>query len=262
MQIVAADVGNSSIKYLIGTVSVDRKKVEPGWPDCRTFELTPADAAQRPIDGKAHWFVSSVNDENLQRLRLHCEQFDCAESWNVIEREQIPLDIDLDKPDSVGIDRLLAAFAAHRLYGANSDTIVIDCGTAMTIDLVSSSGTFRGGVIIAGPATNLLALTTMTAALPDLSKEKLVRPQSVIGRSTNDAMLSGAWYNGLGAIREVVAEMSRLADGVPTVVGTGGGLDPWRDALPGDWIRVRELVLDGIFLVALRSFSESFNEQG
>jgi len=214
------------------------------------------------VPGSPRWFVSSVNDTNTERLRWRCERSGCAASWHVIQRHEIPLAIDLKQPESVGIDRLLAALAAHRLHGRNVDTIVIDCGTAMTIDFVDRDATFRGGVIMAGPATNLLALTTMTAALPDLSAEKLLQPESVLGRSTREAMLSGAWFNGLGAIKQVVGAIEMLADCKPAVVGTGGGLGPWRDVLPADWVLVKELVLDGIFQVAVQLTQESANEPG
>lgn len=99
---------------------------------------------------------------------------------------------------------------------------------------------------MAGPATNLLALESMTEALPDLSSETIRPPKSVLGRSTREAMLSGAWYTGLGAIREVVAAIEAVTDRPPLVVGTGGGLGPWKAELPQEWRLVEDLVLSGI----------------
>ena len=109
---------------------------------------------------------------------------------------------------------------------------------------------------MAGPATSLRALRSMTEALPDLSSEKLVRPQSVPGRTTRQAMLNGAWYAGLGAIKEVVSAMQQTVGGTAGVVGTGGGLGPWRNDLPADWLMVDDLVLDGIYMVASERLQE------
>ncbi len=96
----------------------------------------------------------------------------------------------------------------------------------------------------------------MTEALPQLSHEKLEKPTSVLGRSTREAMLGGAWFNGLGAIRAVVDEMQTLCGTPPRIVGTGGGLGPWRDVLPSEWILADDLVLKGVFHVAVRLMQE------
>ncbi len=257
MQIVVADVGNSSIKYLPGLLQGDGP-FQPGWNDCRSIQPELLDRNPAPLlEFPAHWFVSSVNDRHLARLRDHCEADNIAPSWTVVQHADIPLDINVDQPLSVGVDRLLAALAAHRLFGQSADTVVIDCGTALTIDLVTREGVYEGGVIMAGPQTSLRALSDMTAALPDFSAERIELPQQVIGKSTRQAMLSGAYYVGLGALRETVSAIERSRETKPVVVGTGGGMGPWRDALPDDWLQVKDLVLDGISMVAARIIHEA-----
>ncbi|MGI9517147.1 MAG: type III pantothenate kinase [Pirellulaceae bacterium] len=257
MQIVVADVGNSSIKYLVGTIADRGQPFQPGWKDCRCIQPDDLDPATQPLlENSVHWYVSSVNADHLTSLQAHCVANNIAESWTVIGNHDIPLQVNVEQPASVGVDRLLAALAAHQLYGQAADAIVIDCGTALTIDLVTSDGVYEGGVIIAGPRTNLRALSDMTAALPDLSLEQIERPQNVVGKSTRQAMLSGAYYNGLGALRETVAAIQKSTGSSPVVVGTGGGMGPWRDQFPADWILVKDLVLDGIAFVATRMIHE------
>ena len=257
MQVVVADVGNSSIKYLVGQINGDALPFRPGWPDCRSIAPEQLTGDATPLmDEAAHWFLSCVNDDHLAKLHTHCNRHGLAESWTVIRHSDIPLQVNVDQPTNVGVDRLLAALAAHQLFGQGRDAIVIDCGTALTIDLVTGSGVYEGGVIIAGPQTNLRALSDMTAALPDLSGEQIVQPPGVVGKSTRAAMLSGAWYNGLGALRETVAAICDAVDTTPVIVGTGGGMGPWRDQLPEAWILVKDLVLDGIALVATRMIHE------
>jgi pantothenate kinase type III len=260
MQVVAADVGNSSVKYVAGQRLPGRSAWGRLWP--RSEQLSPQTLATwcPRLAEPAAWFVSSVNDGNLRLLRQRCDQAGCVRSWHVLRHREIPLTVDLPEPDRVGIDRLLAALAVHRRHAAGQDAIVIDCGTALTIDLVDRNGVFRGGVIMAGPATNLMALRTMTEALPDLSAVPLLRPSSILGRNTREAMLSGAWYSGWGAIQEVVREMTRLMPGTPAVIGTGGGLGPWRQDLPAHWQLVDDLVLAGIFEVVSELAGEFANE--
>ncbi len=262
MQIVAADVGNSSIKLMRGVVNPGQQRVSPVWQNCRSIDARDLDDGRARKDLRetrgpdlenVHWFVSSVNARNTLALQALAGANDAMAGWNEITHTAIQLRIDVDQPDTVGIDRLLAAQAAGTMYASDRDAIVIDCGTALTIDLVTRDQCFRGGVIMAGPQTNLRALSSMTSALPDLSGESIQRPRSMVGRSTRDALLSGAYLNGLGAIREVVARFTETLPCQPVVVGTGGGLGPWRDDLPDSWIVVENLVIEGLFQIALRT---------
>jgi type III pantothenate kinase len=269
MQIVAADVGNSSIK--LARVPLDDSRGPAGGSpeqsepqQKKLFGLVPGDLPggwvdllhrAPPLDG--HWFVSSVNREYTQMLRELAQSAFALESWYEVTRADLRLTVDVENPETTGIDRLLAAEAARFLHAGSRDAIVIDCGTAMTIDLVTRDNTFRGGLILAGPKTSLRALASMTAALPDLSSERLARPAEVPGRSTRAAMLAGTWLSGLGAIRESVARLADCLDTVPLVVGTGGGLDPWRDDLPKHWKVVDNLVIDGLLMVARRALDNA-----
>ncbi len=265
MQVVAVDVGNSSIKLMAATLQGDAAdSLSLRWPRVRTLRLEELQrgeiAAFQGLEQPVHWFVSSVNQANQTGFRELAESAGIVESWHVIQRQEIPLAIEIEKPETVGLDRVLAALAAHHLFGKDRNKIVVDCGTAMTIDLVKPPGVFCGGVIMAGPSTNLLALNSMTAALPDLSNAELLKPDGVLGQTTTQAMLSGAWYGGLGAIKEVVGAMQGLVDGDAVVIGTGGGLGPWRDVLPTEWKLVEDLVLDGIFQVARQSIEQQRQE--
>lgn len=263
MQVMVADVGNSSIKLMRASLDCNHRSIIPLWTECRA--LNPAVNEQGELkewlpeganSPAVPWYVSSVNKPNEEALRHSAMRAGMVKSWNPVLHEHIELSLDVERPATTGIDRLLAAQAALHLYGEGRDVIVIDCGTAMTIDVVTRDGTFRGGVILAGPRTSLKALGLMTDALPDLSNDTLEKLSTFIGRSTREALLSGAWLAGLGAIREVVSRFKEQLHSDAVVVGTGGGLGPWKNELPDNWLIVDNLVIDGLFEVAVERFCE------
>jgi type III pantothenate kinase len=149
----------------------------------------------------------------------------------IADGASIPIRADVAHPRRVGADRLLAAWGAKIHHGA--PVIVVDLGTATTIDAVDASGTFVGGAILPGLELALASLARGTAQLPAVT---LGQPSVAIGRDTVAAILSGVVLGHLGAVRELVTRMAQeLVPGGarPTVVVTGGvTLSGWaRDAL-------------------------------
>jgi type III pantothenate kinase len=124
-----------------------------------------------------------------------------------------------DNPREVGPDRIVDAVAALDLFGAPA--IVVDCGTATTFDVVTAGGDYLGGVILPGMGVSAETLASRTARLPSV---EIARPDTVLGRSTVESIQSGLYHGHTGAIRHLVAELSREAFGGehPHVLGTGG----------------------------------------
>jgi len=130
----------------------------------------------------------------------------------------------------LGVDRWLAALGARALV-AEGDLVVIDAGTAVTIDLVSAENRFEGGVILPGFATMHDALLGRTAGI----QSQPSRVESVIGKNTRDCVNSGAQFGLLGAIERVVAEIvdvtqarqsqRELAPKAPRLLIMGGDAD-------------------------------------
>jgi type III pantothenate kinase len=121
-----------------------------------------------------------------------------------------------DNPKEVGPDRIANAVAAFHLYGG--PTIVVDFGTAITVDATSGRGEYLGGAILPGVEVAYEALFERAAAL---WRVKLVEPKRVIGKSTTESVQSGAVYGYAAAVdglcRRFQAELGETA-----VVGTGG----------------------------------------
>jgi len=125
--------------------------------------------------------------------------------------------ISLDNPREVGADRVVNAAAAHRLYGG--PLIVIDLGTATTLDAVSEEGDYLGGAIAPGIGIAADALFERAAKLP---RVELIRPKKAIGRNTVAAMQSGIIFGYVGLIEGIVARMKKELGGKVRVIATGG----------------------------------------
>ena len=151
----------------------------------------------------------------------------------------LPLPIRVDHPHEVGADRLVDAYAAHRLHG--SPVVVADVGTAITVDAVGGDGAFLGGAIAAGPALGLRALADFTAKLPRIA---LAAPPRAIGRDTVTALQAGAAFgwrdlvSGLiGRVRAELADLEGIPPArVPTVMTGGFAATAWARTVGADII--------------------------
>ncbi len=127
------------------------------------------------------------------------------------------MDIRYDNPHEVGADRIVNAVAAHRLYGGPA--IVVDFGTATTIDVTAADGGYLGGAIAPGVETSAAALFERAARL---SKVDLEAPDRVIGTNTRASVQAGLMLGEAamvdGLVRRVWDELGSKA----TVVATGG----------------------------------------
>ena len=127
------------------------------------------------------------------------------------------LEVAFEHPEEIGADRIADAVAAIDLYGA--PVIVVDLGTATNIEVIDAQERFVGGVIAPGFMTSQNALFNAAARIPRFD---IVAPDSVIGKTTRDAVRAGLLYGEVdkidGLVRRVEAELGCKA----TVVGTGG----------------------------------------
>jgi type III pantothenate kinase len=160
---------------------------------------------------------------------------------------KLGVEIDYPKPQSIGADRLANAAAVTALYGCPA--IVVDFGTAVTFDIVSEHRAYVGGVIAPGLEAMTNFLYKRTALLPKLS---LKEPRHAIGKSTIQAMLSGAVFGYRGLIREILSQIR--AEQFPRkkvhVVATGGYARLIARRLPEMGLVHPNLTLEGLRIVA------------
>lgn len=161
------------------------------------------------------------------------------------------LRIEYPSPASIGADRLANAVACVALYGRPA--VVVDFGTAVTFDVVSTKGAYIGGVIAPGLGMMAEYLHSRTALLPLI---ELRKPLRVVGRSTREAMLSGAVHGYRGLVAEILRQIRResFPSRRPHVVATGGDAKLIGGSL-GLFDRIDPLLtLRGLQLIACHHF--------
>jgi type III pantothenate kinase len=155
--------------------------------------------------------------------------------------------IDYPKPQSIGADRLANAAAAAELYGFPA--VVVDFGTAVTFDVISERRAYVGGVIAPGLEAMTNFLYQRTALLPRIS---LKEPRRAVGKSTIEAMLSGALFGYRGLVREILARIKaeQFAQKKVYVIATGGYARLIAGGLPEIGLIRPHLTLEGLRIVA------------
>ena len=155
--------------------------------------------------------------------------------------------IDYPKPRSIGADRLANAAAAAELYGFPA--VVVDFGTAVTFDVISERRAYVGGVIAPGLEAMTNFLYQRTALLPRIS---LKEPRRTVGKSTIEAMLSGALFGYRGLVREILARIK--AEQFPhkkvCLIATGGYARLIAGGLAEIGVVRPHLTLEGLRIVA------------
>ena len=130
------------------------------------------------------------------------------------------IDIDVEEPSSLGADRAVNTIAAHALH--DGDLIVIDFGTATTLDLSDYSGAYKGGIIAPGINLSLDALVGAAAKLPRIAIEAPKDNMSVIGRNTVEQMNIGIFWGYVAMMEGLVARMKAEVGRPVKVIATGG----------------------------------------
>src|SRR5579884_753177 len=239
---IVVDVGNSRIKWgLCGPDAVrETCSLPPDEPTAWRRQLELWSAARGP------WIVAGVHptrrDQFIEWLRREGQNVRLLE-----DPGDLPLRVLVARPDHVGVDRLLDAVAANSRRTSGIPAVVIDAGSAVTVDLIDGRGAFAGGAILPGMRLMAQALHDYTALLPLLPPPD--KQPVVPGTDTPAAMELGIFWAAAGGIAALLREYRSLYRSTIEVFLTGG--DGWRlhSALPEAqfW---PEMTLEGIRLSA------------
>lgn len=222
--LLAIDIGNTNVvagifdaDQLIGstraTSQLDMTAEQAG--SCLNDLLGRYDLAPGQIDkvviGSVVPSLTTVFEDATRKLFA-------TEPIVVTAQIELPVRIEIDKPDEVGADRIANAAAAFEQYGGPA--IVVDFGTATTFDIVNATGAYIGGVIIPGPKTSMAELARRAAKLFDV---KIEPPEQVVGKSTEGALKSGLFFGTVGQVDYII---ERIIDETgfenTTIIATGG----------------------------------------
>jgi type III pantothenate kinase len=246
------DVSNSFVKLAFATKEKIGKTMR-----LATKKLTRAAVRQilRRHQVRAI-IVSSVVPKKNKAIKL------AAGSTRVLflnPKLDLGVGVDYPAPRSIGADRLANAAAVAQLCG--TPAIVVDFGTAVTFDVVSAAGDYVGGVIAPGLEVMTNYLYQRTALLPKLT---LSEPPRAIGKSTREAMMSGAVFGYRGLVREIVRRLTaeNFPHKKPRIVATGGYAQLIARKLPEIEAVHPNLTLEGLRIVANRNIRSKIGTPG
>lgn len=252
MAIIAVSVGNSRIKFAAFN---DLEMLDSG--AALNTELEEAAGlivgmASRTPDAEV--VMASVNPAIADRLESMIAERTGGSVHRLGRDLGFPIKHALDDASTLGQDRLLNAVGAFEM--ARLACIVIDCGTAMTVDFVDGEGNFQGGAIVPGMRMMLRALHEQTAALPMVELKSPDAARGAFGKDTEHAMTLGVIGAARGAVYHLVNTYAEAYGGYPRVIATGGDA---RQLFENDEIVehvVPDLQLRGIAVCAKAALAE------
>lgn len=260
----AVDIGNTFTRVVAFSGDAVRARRSFHTRDLDLKELMDAFDEMTVLTGSGRVWVASVNprvnalvDSAAERCGLDRHFIRPGSDFIMPHR--------LATPETTGVDRLLSAMAAGRRQVSGAERgrgyVVVQCGTAATVDLVDAEGVFRGGYILPGP-TMWLTGVAVAAQLPDLSSELPNFKEIWVGDNTRDAILHGMQV----ALPVAVATAALLVNTEEGGVTSSGGTLPvvvtggWGEAvLP--YLRARHHYDKDLLLHGIRLFAESKGAQ-
>lgn len=243
---VAVDIGNTRMKWgrcdggaVAATVSLPAND-PAAWQRQRD---------QWQLRHGATWAVAGVHPERCSTF-LHWLQESGGTVVLLDSHRLLPLTVALPQPAGVGMDRLLNAVAANGVRPPAAPALIIDAGSAVTVDFVDAAGVFRGGAIFPGFRLMSLALHDHTALLPLVQVESL---PPITGTNTIEAIQAGIFWSILGGTAALVRQHRKAAGDDLAIFLTGGDASLLADQLQREGIAARlwpEMTLEGVRLAA------------
>ena len=241
MTFIAVDFGNTLTKF--GLFAETDEPFPLPISVCNDFALLESWVPEEPLD----WLLAHTGGTQYETLRDWIRKHRFGEYAVDLTFKQIPMPLDVDSPEQVGIDRLLAAFAA-RAYAPDTPLLVVDAGSAITVDVVSADGVFRGGAILPGFAASAIALARISPKLTGINVAEIASAVYP-GRNTETALAAGVYWGAVGAVRQCYEMV-----GASRIVLTGGNGNALKRGLSefvpeNSLVEMPELVLTGAALV-------------
>lgn len=218
---IVINVGNSNITTATWfDEQVKTPLTSPSGSEAEFLKSFEAHLSGLPQKSPPPIVIASVVPRVLAWIRNHVSQRFDRDVLVIGEKIPFPIDLDVEDPSAIGVDRVCAAAAAFDKL--KTACAIVDFGTAVTVNLVSDEGVLLGGAIFPGPRLQLAALHEHTAQLPSVP---VVVPEALVGRNTAAAMQNGVCRGVAGAVRNLVESYATALNRWPQVVATGGDLE-------------------------------------
>jgi type III pantothenate kinase len=214
-RVLAIDIGNSATNLaLFDGGDIVKYEVFPSKPE---FSEDIAHAIESWKSPSGRVIIASVVPDLSDRLLQIVNGRGGARPVMVEEFKTELLPLRVDRPETLGVDRIVISYAALHLIG--KPAIVISMGTATTFEVISKEGEYIGGAIAPGVKISLEALTQRAALLPPVD---LAKPPDLLAKNTVDHIQSGVYYGAISLIEGMANRFkARLGDSA-RVIGTGG----------------------------------------
>ena len=235
--ILAITVGNTRTRF--GLFQGTDLHHPRSLPNANLEELADAIAAIETPDAVV---IATVNPPKADQLEQMLKERTGGTVWRMGRDLPIAIGHRLSDDSTVGQDRLLNALGA---YGrAQQACVVIDAGTAITVDFIDGEGTFHGGAIAPGLQMMLDALHERTASLPKLRYELPPPDNEPFGHDTRSAMILGVTAACRGLVQHLVERYATAYEAYPQVVATGGDAAVLFEHAPEGQMFVEHIVPD------------------
>ena len=234
-ELITVDIGNSRLKfgrYLKSGIVPDGDLPHPGQviiENSFNFQQLDLGLREDPLDAGTEWLVCSVNDEKLSSLNQWLRENRPHDPIRVLTQRDIRMPFEVEEPEKVGLDRLCNALGATRLSKQGEPVLIVDIGSATTLDVVSGDGRFLGGAIMPGFHAAAECLQKISHCLPMIEADDLRFP-SYPGRNTVAAIEAGLFWGMVGAIRQFLA-FAQEGHAQALLLLTGGDAFPVLEAL-------------------------------
>jgi type III pantothenate kinase len=249
--LLAVDVGNSTVK--LGCFRFDDESRTPEPIDVVRVDTRSPDfaAVKRWLPQEpAVCYLCSVHRWAAEQTRQWLLNQVEVLAVHGLRRTDFPLSARVRRPEQVGHDRLASAAAAASVKSHERPAIVVDAGSAMTVDVISRQGDLLGGAILPGLQASARALSTETDLLPQVGTAHWDSLPPAVGDSTEAAIHSGVFWGAVGAIRGLVDRMKSQIGGDAEVILTGGDMRHMAEHVDPQAAYRPYLVLTGIVLAA------------
>lgn len=247
--LLAADIGNTNIVLGLFVDSQLRQSLRLNSDSSRSadeyYSLLAPLLQQQGFSNPSQVVIASVVPE-LTRIWQHLSHrhFD-VQPLIVNAMSPLGLKYKVEDPSFIGSDMVINAFATWQKY--QSSAIIIDLGTATTVQFVTSAGVFEGSAIIPGLKTGARNLFAKAAQLSEI---EIIRPPALIGKNTRDALLSGIVHSHAFSLEKYIYQLKlQYFDQKPIIcVMTGGMADLLKPLVPSVDYVDKNLTLEGLLM--------------